>query len=224
MPLRSPKMNSFIFGFQRLVWCPKCTPASSRSLMLTLVAGGVLGVVVAKKQPPRCFSPVGPSGAPGLSGPSSPRGSRSTLAELEAATGALLPVLLPLLGAGVPGEESRLLELAPQLEVEHAEGPRDAVAQGPRLGGDPAAVQGGQDVEFLVGLGQRERLLDQHLQGFMAAEVLVERLLVQGHLARAGAQVDPCDRGLALARPVILDGSRKTAVARVHLRPGTGEM
>src|SRR6266496_3416134 len=28
MPLRAPKMNGFIFGFQRLVWCPKWTPAS----------------------------------------------------------------------------------------------------------------------------------------------------------------------------------------------------
>src|SRR5262245_9478546 len=37
MPLRSPKMNGFIFGFQRLVWCPKCTPASSRSF----IASGV---------------------------------------------------------------------------------------------------------------------------------------------------------------------------------------
>src|SRR4051794_32132379 len=32
MPFRSPKMYSFIFGFQRFVWWPKCTPASSRSL------------------------------------------------------------------------------------------------------------------------------------------------------------------------------------------------
>src|SRR4051812_44503946 len=31
MPLRSPKMYSFIFGFHRFVWWPKCTPASSRS-------------------------------------------------------------------------------------------------------------------------------------------------------------------------------------------------
>ena len=37
MPLRSPKMNSFIFGFQRLVWCPKWTPASSSSFMLTVM-------------------------------------------------------------------------------------------------------------------------------------------------------------------------------------------
>src|SRR6266550_598132 len=31
MPLRSPKMYCFIFGFQRFVWCPKWTPASSKS-------------------------------------------------------------------------------------------------------------------------------------------------------------------------------------------------
>src|SRR4029453_14053567 len=37
MPLRSPKMNGFILGFQRLVWWPKCTPASSRSF----IASGV---------------------------------------------------------------------------------------------------------------------------------------------------------------------------------------
>src|SRR4051794_16966513 len=35
MPLRSVKMNRFIFGFQRRVWCPKWTPLSSRFFMLT---------------------------------------------------------------------------------------------------------------------------------------------------------------------------------------------
>src|SRR4026208_1993822 len=34
MPLRSPKMYFCIFGFQRLVWWPKCTPASSSSFMV----------------------------------------------------------------------------------------------------------------------------------------------------------------------------------------------
>src|SRR5699024_122845 len=29
MPLRSVKIYFFIFGFQRRVWCPKCTPASN---------------------------------------------------------------------------------------------------------------------------------------------------------------------------------------------------
>src|SRR5205823_12586515 len=34
MPLRSPKMYFGIFGFQRLVWWPKCTPASSSSFIV----------------------------------------------------------------------------------------------------------------------------------------------------------------------------------------------
>src|SRR5205085_9668524 len=35
MPLRSPKMYFCIFGFQRFVWWPKCTPASSSSFMVS---------------------------------------------------------------------------------------------------------------------------------------------------------------------------------------------
>src|SRR5215207_2185011 len=35
MPLRSVKMKRFIFGFQRRVWCPKCTPLSSSCFMDT---------------------------------------------------------------------------------------------------------------------------------------------------------------------------------------------
>ena len=37
MPLRSVKMYGFILGFQRLVWCPKCTPASNSAFMLISV-------------------------------------------------------------------------------------------------------------------------------------------------------------------------------------------
>ena len=35
MPLRSVKMKRFIFGFQRLVWCPKCAPLSMSWRMVT---------------------------------------------------------------------------------------------------------------------------------------------------------------------------------------------
>src|SRR6478609_6314450 len=35
MPLRSPKMKRFIFGFQRRVWWPKWTRASSSCFMVT---------------------------------------------------------------------------------------------------------------------------------------------------------------------------------------------
>src|SRR5229473_1401501 len=45
IPLRSPKIYSFIFGFQRLVWWPKCTPASSRSF-----------IAIAAKSPPLSFA------------------------------------------------------------------------------------------------------------------------------------------------------------------------
>src|SRR5438093_9321916 len=36
MPLRSPKMYFCIFGFHRLVWWPKCTPASSNSFIVNV--------------------------------------------------------------------------------------------------------------------------------------------------------------------------------------------
>src|SRR5450759_2799004 len=39
MPLRLPKMNFFILGFQRFVWCPKWTPASSSSFMVIWLIG-----------------------------------------------------------------------------------------------------------------------------------------------------------------------------------------
>src|SRR5262249_16053186 len=36
MPFLSPKIYSFIFGFHRLTWWPKCTPASSSSFIVTV--------------------------------------------------------------------------------------------------------------------------------------------------------------------------------------------
>src|SRR5579862_3307657 len=38
MPFRSPKMYSFIFGFQRRVWWPKWTPASRSSFIVISTA------------------------------------------------------------------------------------------------------------------------------------------------------------------------------------------
>src|SRR5208282_1522276 len=37
MPLRASKMNGFILGFHRRVWCPKWTPESNNSLMPILI-------------------------------------------------------------------------------------------------------------------------------------------------------------------------------------------
>ena len=63
MPPRSPKMKRFIFGFQRRVWCPKWTPASSSCFMVTTATMGSLPVV-------RCASRC--AGA----GPGAPKGDR----------------------------------------------------------------------------------------------------------------------------------------------------
>ena len=87
MPLRSPKMYSFIFGFQRLVWWPKCTPASSSSF-----------IAIPVKLPPECASTA--------------TASRLTLAELEALARPRHAVLLALLGARVARQEAAPLERA----------------------------------------------------------------------------------------------------------------
>src|SRR5262245_44579727 len=138
MPFRSPKMNPFIFGFQRRVWCPKCTPASRSSFMVTGV-----------DKPSSLISPGFRHRGPELAGPARGQGSKLPLAELEAPAGALLSVLLPLLDPGVPGQEPRLFELAPKLGVEGAERPGDAVPERAGLGRHAAPMQGGEDVELL---------------------------------------------------------------------------
>jgi hypothetical protein len=46
MPLRSAKMNRRIFGFQRRVWCPKCTPAASSWLSMSPCGAAACGSAV----------------------------------------------------------------------------------------------------------------------------------------------------------------------------------
>ena len=48
MPPRSVKMKRFIFGFQRRVWWPKWTPASSSSFMETTGMGAPFYGLVAR--------------------------------------------------------------------------------------------------------------------------------------------------------------------------------
>src|SRR5674536_408309 len=49
MPLRSVKMNRFIFGFHRRVWCPKWTPLSSSWRMVTTVPLLVTGLFLPRR-------------------------------------------------------------------------------------------------------------------------------------------------------------------------------
>src|SRR5829696_5560531 len=96
MPFRSPKMNSFIFGFHRFVWWPKCTPASSRSFIA--IPGN------------RSLLPKGT--------PSRRSGRCLTFAELEPLPGASQTVLLPFLHTRVRRQQTIFLQLLAQLRVE----------------------------------------------------------------------------------------------------------
>src|SRR6266850_5945052 len=96
MPLRWPKMYSRIFGFHLLVWCPKWTPASRSSFIVTDVKSFLLSLSAA----PRGASPF------------------LALRELEAGARPALSVLLPLLHARVAREESRLFQPGAQRRSE----------------------------------------------------------------------------------------------------------
>src|SRR3954453_9401297 len=165
MPFRSPKMNSFIFGFQRFVWWPKCTPASSRSF-----------IAIAVKLPPNAPVP-----------------DTLALAELEALARPGQAVFLALLGAGVAREEAVFLERLAKLGVERHERAGDAEPHGAGLAGHAAAVHRHQHVELVGGLGQDERLLDGGAQRF-GGEGLLEGAPVDRDGATAGPKVDPCGR------------------------------
>src|SRR4026207_1255975 len=109
MPFRSPKMNSFILGFHRFVWWPKCTPASSRSF-----------IAIPGKVPPSL-----PERLPGV--PPLP------FTELEALACAGQTVLLAFLDARVRRQQTVLLQQLPQLAVEFDQRARDAEADRARL-------------------------------------------------------------------------------------------
>src|SRR5580700_9542434 len=66
-------MYSFILGFQRLVWCPKWTPASSNSFM----------VILANQPPHLVCIRRSPLGCPGLPFPSPHREVREELNTLK---------------------------------------------------------------------------------------------------------------------------------------------
>src|SRR4029078_12278945 len=100
MPLRSPKMYSFIFGFHRFVWWPKCTPASSRSFN-----------AIATKKPPKSARPCR---------------TLLTFAELETLARSRHPVLLALFRARVARQEPFVLEHLAELQVVFDQRARDA--------------------------------------------------------------------------------------------------
>src|SRR3954447_12160152 len=135
MPFRAPKMCSFIFGFQRFVWWPKCTPASSSSFIaiaakLSLLTAGLTACA-----------------------------ARLTFAELEAFARAGHAVLLALLGPRVARQEPFVLQRLAQFEVVGHQRARDTEAHRAGLTGDAAAGDRRQHVELVDGFGQHHRRL-----------------------------------------------------------------
>src|SRR5215510_4265563 len=132
MPLRASKMNCFIFGFQRRVWCPKWTPASSSSFRPTCCI--------------RPFSRLGPIYAPvsfsparrptpqhfGRGGSPAPR---LALRELEPLPSFRTTRLLALDLARVPREQALLAQTRPELGVVLRERARQAHPDRVRLSG-----------------------------------------------------------------------------------------
>src|SRR5262245_37962084 len=151
MPFRSMKMNFFICGFHRRVWCPKCTPASSRSFMVISATACLLRGSAAA--PPSAFAPPPePRKRPGTPArsPMQRMGSgrvrwipllleRLPLAELEALARARLPVLLALLHARVAREEALAAEQRLQRLVLADERARHAEPDRAGLAGEPTA-------------------------------------------------------------------------------------
>src|SRR6187401_600904 len=177
MPLRSPKMNSFILGFQRLVWWPKCTPASNSSC-----------IEIPLKLPPECARRDA---------------SRLTLAELEALARSRHAVLLAFLRAGVARQEAAALERLAQFGVGHAERAGDAEAQRAGLSGHAAAAHGCQHVVAARHLGDDEGLLDLGPQRF-GGEELVEFAMIYRDGTAARSEIHARGCGLATACAVVL--------------------
>src|SRR5712692_7676927 len=119
MPLRSPKMYSFIFGFQRLVWWPKWTPASSNSFIE--ISTAKVPPIKVRTSIPREGKPSPAGTLPAVNLPRrSPAGTETfslALAVLEALARALLPVLLALFHPRVARQETVLTQARAQLGV-----------------------------------------------------------------------------------------------------------
>src|SRR5690606_3825554 len=207
MPLRSAKMNFRIFGFQRLVWCPKWTPASRsclrsisciRSIASTMgFASTALTRTVAREGTPTArpaMSVIRPLG-------STP--SRSTLRELEPLARAGLTGLLAFELPRIARQETLLAQHATQPLVVADQRSRETETDRARLTRQTTAVHRDLDVESTLMLRDLQRLLSMLLQG-ETREVLGQRTTVHFPVPGAGAEIHPRHARLAPTHAVIL--------------------
>src|SRR6266851_5513684 len=227
IPLRSPKMYSFILGFQRRVWWPKWTPASSSSFIVIstakfpplriaacgsgwlLLAGLKTGHNNLAAEQPSCRQLAGHDLVPASRNGALPRGrskrprgpltQRLALGELESLSRALLTVLLALLHTRVARQETVLAQRRPQLRIETRNCSRQSHAHRAGLPANAAAIRGHDYVHLVRQARKLQRFGGVMLPGEIG-EILLHRSLVDRELARAGAQKHARDRFLAAAR------------------------
>ena len=181
MPFRSPKMYSFIFGFQRFVWWPKCTPASSRSF-----------IAIAAKCPPL----LGPACKPDSYQP-------YRLLNWKRLRAPAIPYFLRSLARASrvsrPSSFSRLRSSALYSTSARAMPSRTRA----RLARHAAAGHGRQDVELVGGFGQQQRPANLRAQRF-GREERVERPVVDADGPGAGAEKHAGGGCLAAPGSVVL--------------------
>src|SRR6266508_984092 len=122
----------------------------------------------------------------------------SALRVLRSLAGLLQPVLLTLLDPRVAGQEARLLQAGPVLDVQVAQCPSDGQPQRAGLAGNAPAAQVGEDVDRVNPVGGHQRVADQLLM-HLAREVVLQRAAVEHELAGARHEAHPDDGLLAAA-------------------------
>src|SRR5260370_11628013 len=209
MPLRSPKMYSFIFGFHRRVWWPKWTPASRSSFIVIstanvppqeLAACSYGAPAAAAERPLAGFLAGREFGKPALpvTHRQPPMACCLALAELEALSRSLLPVLLALFHARIARQKSVLAQAVAQFGVEPGQRARQPHAHRARLPAGAAALGSGHHVHLGQCVGKLQRL-NRSVFPSDILEIIFHVPAV--HLILAAAQPDKHPRHRLLAAP-----------------------
>src|SRR5260370_35216148 len=208
MPFRSPKMYSFIFGFQRRTWWPKCTPASNNSFIVT----------VTKQLSPLCQLVYVLAATGAFTLESNQSKSRQwnfeisnlkfqidlSLRELESFARALLAVLLAFLDPRIARDQACVFQGRPQVAVVLNQSARNSVTNRAGLTRRSAAGHIDEHIELGRRLSQLHRLTNNHPQR-LVRKINIKRSAIDLNVARAGSQIDSRRRALAPSSSVVFN-------------------
>src|SRR5580698_1357607 len=143
---------------------------------------------------------------------------RLALAELEAATSALLSVLLAFLHARIAREETVGAQRRTQLRIQHCKRARKPHAHRSSLSARAAALYHGAHFELILHLRERQRLR-RRLVPRHVVEIFFHRASVHGELRGAGLDVDTRDRLTPTARAIVLLHCALKIIRRAQCSP-----